>query len=136
MMERIKVEVHWCEKNFACSYDYPDFGSVVVTDKTLDGLKAAFLESLKWHIESAIEDGEFVPEFLLGEYTVDFELSASALLRSAERYTTMAAISRATGINQRLLSNYASNVKTPRASQREKIISGLHEIGRQFLALC
>lgn len=135
-MTQITVEIHWCEKNFACTYDYPGFGVVIATNKTVEGLKKAFAESLKWHIESAIEDNEFVPDFLLGDYSIDFILSTSALLRSAERYTTMAAISRVTGINQRLLSNYASNVKTPRQSQREKIIAGLHEIGRQFMALC
>ncbi len=136
-MKNIKIEVHWCEKNFACAYDYPKFGCVIVTHKTLDGLKTAFLESLKWHIESAIEDGEFVPEFFrTGEYEVEFELATSALLRTAEQFTTMAALSRVTGINQRLLSNYASEVKKPRPAQREKIISGIHEIGRSMLGLC
>lgn len=136
-MEHIKIEIHWCEKNFACAYDYPDFGCIVVTNKTLDGLKKAFIESLQWHIESAIEDGEFVPEFFQsGDYVIDFELATSALLRTAEQYTTMAALSRVTGINQRLLSNYASEVKKPRPAQREKIISGLREIGNSMLSIC
>lgn len=135
-MENIKIEIHWCDKNYACAYDYPDFGCVIVTDKTLEGVKKAFLESLQWHIESSIEDGDFVPEFFRsGEYTIDFELATSALLRSAEQFTTMAALSRVTGINQRLLSNYASDVKRPRESQRLKILSGLREIGNRMLAL-
>lgn len=135
-MEHIKVEIHWCDKNYACAYDYPEFGSVVVTDKTIDGLKAAFEESLKWHIESSLEDGDFVPDFFRsGEYVVDYELATSALLRSAEQFTTMAALSRVTGINQRLLSNYASEVKRPRESQRLRIVSGLREIGQRMLAL-
>ena len=39
------------------------------------------------------------------------------------------------GINQKLLSNYASAVKIPRKAQRDRIVSGLHTIGRQFLAV-
>ena len=135
-MSRLTVEIHWCDKNYACVYDYPGFGCVAVTNKTLEGLKHDFLESLHWHIESSVEDGDFVPDFLRSDFSVDFVLATSALLRHAERFTTMAAISRATGINQRLLSNYASEVKTPRPAQREKIVAGLHEIGKQFLAMC
>lgn len=136
-MEKIKIEVHWCEKNFACGYEYPDFGCVVVTDKTLEGLKNAFVESLQWHIETSLEDGDFVPDFFkTGDYTIEFELATSALLRTAEQFTTMAALSRVTGINQRLLSNYASEVKIPRPAQREKILTGIREIGRNLSALC
>ena len=47
----------------------------------------------------------------------------------------MAAISRATGINQKQLTHYASSLKEPRPVQRERIISGLHRIGEAFLAI-
>ena len=136
-METIKVEVHWCEKNYACAVDIPGFASVVVTNKSLDGLKQNFEESLKWTIEDSLEEGESVPYYLMkGDYRVEYSLAVSALLRSAENYTTMAVLSRVTGINQRQLSNYASEVKIPRPAQRDKIISGLREIGKGISALC
>ena len=136
-METIKVEVHWCEKNYACAVEFPDFGSVIVTNKSLEGLKKDFEESLKWTIEDSLEAGDPVPDYLgNGDYTIEYSLAVSALLRSAEKYTTMAVLSRVTGINQRQLSNYASEVKIPRPAQRDKIISGLREIGREIAALC
>ena len=136
VMEHINVEIHWCDKNYACAYDYPEFGCIVVTNKSIDGLKHDFEESLRWHIESSLEDGDFVPEFLKsGDYAIDYTLATSAVLRSAEQFTTMAALSRVTGINQRLLSNYASEVKRPRESQRLRILSGIREIGNRMLAL-
>lgn len=136
-METIKVEVHWCEKNYACAVEFPDFGSVIVTNKSLEGLKKDFEESLKWTIEDSLEAGDPVPDYLCkGDYAIEYSLAVSALLRSAEKYTTMAVLSRVTGINQRQLSNYASEVKIPRPAQRDKIISGLREIGREIAALC
>ena len=50
-------------------------------------------------------------------------------------YTTMVAISRASGINQKQLSHYASGHKHPRPMQVERIKAGLHRIGSQLLAL-
>lgn len=39
------------------------------------------------------------------------------------------------GINVSQLSHYSSGLKKPRQHQREKIISGLHKIGNDLLAL-
>lgn len=83
-----------------------------------------------------VTDGEELPAWLKsGEYEIDYTLAVSALLRQAEQFTTMAVISRFTGINQKLLSHYANSVKIPREAQRERIINGLHAIGQQFLAV-
>ena len=135
-MEKINVEIHWEEKNFSCGWANEEIGAVISTNKTLDGLKRELPNLLKNHIRSMVEAGESVPEWLKnGEYEVEYTLSASAIIRDAERYTTMAAISRATGINHNLLSQYANNLKVPRPKQRERIVSGLHKIGEMALAI-
>lgn len=135
-MEKIKVEVNWCEKNFACVWGCPDFGSIIVTNKTLEGLKKEFQKSLQWQIEDMLADGDDVPQWLAsGDFEIDYDLHISAILRNAEQFTTMAAISRASGINQRQLTHYASSLKEPRPAQRERIIAGLHRIGESFLAI-
>lgn len=80
--------------------------------------------------------GESVPNWMvLGEYEIEFSLAVSALLRQAETFTTLTVISHFTGINQMLLSHYANSVKKPREAQRERIVNGLYEIGRQALAV-
>lgn len=135
-MEKIKVEVNWCEKNFACVWGCPDFGSIIVTNKTLEGLKKEFQKSLQWQIEDMLADGDDVPQWLAsGDFEIEYDLHISAILRNAEQFTTMAAISRASGINQRQLTHYASSLKEPRPAQRERIIDGLHRIGESFLAI-
>ncbi len=134
---RLKIEVSWTGKNFCCAWSDEDAGSVVATAKTLRKLKEDFEQSLKWHIEGCVADGDILPEYLVnGNYELEYELDTAALLRDAETYTTMAAISRASGINQKQLSHYANGIKQPRPMQRARIIAGLHVIGSQILSLC
>lgn len=136
MAQTIKVNVGWTEDNFGCVWSDEDCGTVLVTAKTLDKLKAEFEESLRFHIEGCLEDGDQLPEYLVnGDYEIEYVLNTAALLRDAEKYTTMAALSRASGINQKQLSHYASGIKNPRPKQVERIKAGLHHIGSQLLAL-
>lgn len=136
MAHIIEVEVEWSDKNYCCGWGYEGVGAVLCTNKTLPGLKEDFEESLRFHIEAMVEDGEIIPDWLAsGDYEVQYNLSATVLLRQAEKFTTMAAISRVTGINQKLLSHYANALKKPRPAQRQRIVEGLHAIGRQFLAV-
>lgn len=134
---KIKIHVGWSGKNFCCGLSEDSInGTVVVTAKTLPKLKEDFEESLRLHIEGCVADGDTLPEYIVnGDYELEYELDTAALLRDAELFTTMAAISRATGINQKLLSHYANALKTPRPAQRQRIVDGLHRIGQQFLAI-
>lgn len=136
MAQTIKVDVSWTEDNFGCVWSDKDSGTVVVTAKTLDKLKEEFEDSLRFHIEGCIEDGDNLPEYLVnGDYEIEYVLNTAALLRDAEEYTTMAALSRASGINQKQLSHYASGLKHPRPLQVERIKAGLHRIASRLMAL-
>ncbi len=135
-MEKIKVEVYWEEKNYCCGWGCDGFGAVLCTNASLDQLKAEFEDAIKSQAADMAADGEAVPEWLVaGDYEIEYSLAVSALLRQAEQFTTMAVISRFTGINQKLLSHYANSLKKPREEQRRRIVNGLHAIGQQFLAV-
>ena len=54
-------------------------------------------------------------------------------MRRAEEYTTLKAISRASGLKLSVLKKYASAEVYPRAEQREKIVNALHTIGKALL---
>lgn len=136
MAHIINVEVTWSDKNYCCGWGFENIGAVFCTNKTLDELKHEFEETLRFHVEAMANDGETVPDWLLtGDYDIEYSLSTAALLRQAECLTTMAVISRVTGINQKLLSHYASAIKTPRQAQRDRIVNGLHTLGQQLLAV-
>jgi hypothetical protein len=134
-MEKIKVNVEWTENNFAAvAFGNNINGSIVVTNKDLDQLKEDFIEALEFHIEGSVKDGDKLPNWVVNkQYELEFVLETSALLRDAEKYTSLAAISRASGLNQKQLSHYANGRIKPREDQRKRIITGLHKIGNKFI---
>lgn len=136
MAKILNIQVGWSGKNYCCGLSDGIGGVVAVTAPTLPKLKKDFEESLRLHIAGCVADGDTLPDYIAsGDYELDYRLDTAAMLRQAERFTTMAAISRATGINQKLLSHYANALKNPRPAQRQRIVDGLHQIGRQFLAV-
>jgi predicted RNase H-like HicB family nuclease len=136
-MEKIKVDVQWCDKNFGASLGNNVPGAVVLTAKTFEELKREVPETLHFHVEGMIADGEDVPQWLRdGDYEFEYNLlDVATMLRAYEPYYTLAALSHATGINQHLLSHYANGLKHPRPQQRKRIVEGMHEIGRLLLAV-
>lgn len=87
----------------------------------------------------------FIPTFLflcvIESFSVPFQhhvisrLETAALLRRAEEYTTLKAISRASGLKLSVLKKYASAEVYPRAEQREKIVAALKKIAKDLLLL-
>lgn len=136
-MGKIKVKVDWCGKNFgAVTEENVLCGMVVTTSKSYEGLMDELAVAVREHIEGLVQDGEVLPDWLVrGDYEFDVELGMAALLRKCEQFTSLAAISRASGINQQQLSHYASGLRTPRQKQRKRIIDGIHRIGQEFLSV-
>ena len=133
---KIHVTVSWSEDNFCGSWVDGQDGVVLVTAKTFQKFKEDMAESIRLHIQGCIEDGDTFPKYLeSGDYDIEYDLDAAALIRNAESYTSMSVISRISGINQKQLSHYANGVKHPRPFQIAKIKTALAIIGTQLLAL-
>ncbi len=134
--KEIKVLVSWSGENYNGGIGDSEIGAILVAATTLDEFKSEFEESFKFHIEGMKQNRLKIPDYILkDEYKIVYNLEATALLKEAEKFTTLAAISRASGINQKQLSHYATGIKQPRAASRERIIKGIHAIGRMALAL-
>lgn len=131
-MEKIIVKVDWCGKNYASYISDPRInGLVVSTAKTYEDLQKETQESLQIHIEGCVADGDSILENIKnGDYELVYEKRVSAILHEAQQYTTLAALSRTTGIRHAQLSHYANAVSRPRPEQCERIIDGLHTIGK------
>ena len=135
-LEKIIVNVSWCDKNFGASLSENVPGAVVITAKSYDELVDEVRETLNFHVEGMVADGDDVPQWLRdGDYEFEYHLDAAALLQMCSPYASIAAISRASGINQHLLSHYANGIKKPRLAQRKRIIEGIHKIGRELIAV-
>jgi hypothetical protein len=134
-MEKIKVLVSWSGDNYAAGTGQIN-GAVFATNKNLEKLKSEFEDAFRFHIESSIEDGDDISEDLKnGKYIFDYEFLTSALLHKLENIVTLSAIHKATGINEKQLGHYKSGLKNPRFQQREKIIEGIHNIGKELLSV-
>lgn len=136
-MEKVRVDVQWCDKNFGASFGENIPGAVVLTAKSFEELTKEAPETLRSHVECMLEDGDEVPQWLRdGDYELEFNyVDVATLLRACEDYASLAAISRATGINQNQLSHYATRLKRPRPEQRKRIVEGLHHIGARLMAV-
>jgi len=136
-MEKIQVKIGWSGKNYSCIADDAVLnGIIMVTNKTLEGLKKDFQESLQFHIEGCTQGGDQLPEWLIfGQYELSYVLETSALLHSLDGVLTRSAIARVSGINERQIGHYASGHRKPRQQQREKIVNGIHTISRELASV-
>lgn len=94
-------------------------------------------ESLEFHVEGLLDNGDDVPEWLKnGDYEFVYNYQdVTTLLKAYSPYVSLAPISRASGINQGLLSHYVNGLKKPREQQRQRIVAGLHKIGSELQAV-
>ena len=98
----LKVKVDYTDKNF-CGGIYDDVigGVVLATGKTFELFKKEFEEGLRFHIQGNLDRGEILPDDIVnGNYEIVYELAVPALLRDAERFTTLSAISKVSVINK------------------------------------
>ena len=129
-MQKIIINISW-EENYGASSD--DVLGCVATHKTLDGIKEAYRSALEFHLQGMLEDGDDIPNVLKGNYELVFKMDVHALLHYYNGIITRSALSRITGINEKQLGHYAQGHRKPRQKQREKIINGLHRIGKEFI---
>lgn len=134
-MERIIVYIDWCRSNFSGSFSENVPGGVAFTADTYEEAQREAQATLDFHLQGYAEDGEAPQWYLDKDYELVFQPTAAALLHSYSADISLAAISRATGINQTQLSHYANGLKTPRPAQRQRIVDGIHAIGRRLLAV-
>jgi predicted RNase H-like HicB family nuclease len=123
MRKDINIVISWSGDNY-CAGTGEIEGVVVATSKTIDGVKKEFEDAFEFHIEA--EDS-------IENYTLNYQLQTSALLRKLDGFVTRAALSRVTGINEQQLSHYITGHRNPRQKQREKIIEGIHKIGYELI---
>ena len=75
MMEKVIVDVALCDRNYGGSLGSNVPGAVVFTAPTFEVLQKEAKESLEFHIEGLMENGEDVPEWLKnGDYEFEYNI--------------------------------------------------------------
>ena len=128
-MRTITVNIDW-ENNYGAYSE--EVSGCVATNKTLEGVKQAYIEALELHLQGLRTDDDEIRATKQGKYKLDYVLNVRALLHYFEGVLTRSALSRVTGINERQLGHYITGHRKPRPEQRRKIVEGLHRIGKEI----
>lgn len=79
-MRTINVYVSWCDKNFGATFGEEVPGAVAFTAKTFDEIRKDAAETLRFHIEGMLADGDYVPQWLAdGDYELDYKFQDMAI---------------------------------------------------------
>ena len=102
---------------------------------TVENAKTDAQNALEGYIVALNKCNQPVPEILKDEYELEYQFDAEALLKYIDGTVTKTALAKASGIHHTQLSHYSSGLKKPRKQQREKIIAGLHKLGKDLLSV-
>ena len=130
-MKTIKVIIE--KSGTGYSAYIPDLPGCVMTGSCVDEIRNDLSGVIELHLEGMKEDGIRMPVIFDSEYQVIYSYDVETFLSYYNKIFTRRALSRITGINESLLSQYASGLKHPRAAQAKKIEKGLHQLARELL---
>lgn len=132
---KIRVEVSWSENRFSASLREIVQESLELTADTFVNLQDRVADNLVSLIDGM--DGNKVPRWLKNkEYEFEYKfLDATSLLKAYSTYIPLAVISRATKINQNLLSQYANGLKKAGPNQMKRMTEAIHKIGKGIVAV-
>ena len=133
VMVILKAIIEKAENNYSAYFEGLD--GVVSVGDTLEEIKANLTEALDVYIEASKEMGCKIPEFLKGEYEIQFSMDVKSLLEYYEGIFTKAGLERLTGINQKQLWHYANGKSVPRRAQAQRIEKALHRLGAELLSV-
>ena len=103
--------------------------------ETVEAAKSDAKAAIESYIVALNRCNQPIPEILQDEYELVFEFDIEALLKYIDGTVTKTALAKASGINATQLSHYSSGLKKPRKAQLERIVAGLHKLGRDLLAV-
>jgi predicted RNase H-like HicB family nuclease len=132
-MRKIEAVIEKSVNNYSAFLTKHD--GCIASGKTLQELKKNLEEALQLHIEGMKEDNEPIPVDLAGEYKIAYTFDVETFLSFYDKVFTRRALSGLTGINESLLSQYASGLKKPRPLQTKKIEVSMHRLGHELLEL-
>jgi predicted RNase H-like HicB family nuclease len=124
-MAKITVKVEKTTTGFSA---YADKYSAFTTGRTVEELVTNMVESLNLYFEA---EGKVR---VIAQNDLRFELELASIF-DVYPIINMKALSNRLGMNYTLLAQYASGKKKPSPKQAEKIIEGIHKIGRELTEL-
>lgn len=105
--------------------------------ENVEGINAGgeTVQEAKNGIFEAIALQKELGNFPYNNYQLTYKYDTESLLQYFKGIISNPAFERLTGINQKLIHQYAVGLKKPRTAQRQKIQEGLHKLGAELLSI-
>jgi predicted RNase H-like HicB family nuclease len=132
-MEKVNVIIEKSKTGFSAYL--PELPGCVSTGSSINEVKDHISEAISFHLDGMKQDQLSIPGLFSSKYILQFSYDVETFLNHYDQIFTRRALSRITGINESLLSQYASGLKHPRKAQAKRIEKGLHELANELLQI-
>lgn len=130
-MKTIIVILEKSENNYSAYI--PDLDGCVATGDSLDETKQRIVEAVEFHLDGMKEEGLEIPESFQNDYHFSYKIDIESLFDWFSGVLTKSGVSKLTGMNPSLLSQYASGIKKPSSKQTKKIEQAIHSFGEELV---
>ncbi len=113
----------------------PELPGCISTGDSIADIKANIKEAVSFHIEGMRIEKFPIPEEFDREFDLTFKMDIASLFEWFSGILTKSGVSKITGMNQSLISQYVSGIKTPSNKQTKKIEHALHNLGHELLEI-
>jgi len=112
-----------------------DLPGCISTGMTIADIKSNIKEAIDFHIEGMRIENMPIPKNFDGKFDLSFKMDVSSLFEWFSGILTKSGVSKLTGMNQSLISQYVSGSKSPSAKQTKRIERALHNLGQELLEI-
>ncbi len=113
----------------------PDLPGCISTGRTLAEIKNNIKDAIDFHIEGMRIENISIPGKFDREFDLSFKMDVASLFEWFSGILTKSGVSRLTGMNQSLISQYVSGSKSPSGKQTKRIERALHNLGQELLEI-
>lgn len=132
-MKTIIVILEKSEENYSAFI--PTLEGCIATGESLQKVKQNILEATEFHLDGMRLEGLDIPEAFQNGYTFVYKIDMESLFEWFSGVLTKSGISKLTGMNQSLVSQYANGLKKPGPKQTKKIQEAIHNFGEELLSI-
>ncbi|HNX80340.1 MAG TPA: type II toxin-antitoxin system HicB family antitoxin [Prolixibacteraceae bacterium] len=113
----------------------PDIPGIATAAETFDELRENVKELLDVYVETAVEYGDPDPDIQKGEYAIEYKFDIQAFMQWMSRVMSQRGLSEIADMNESLISQYASGIKSPGPKQLQRIQKAIHRFADDLHAI-
>jgi predicted RNase H-like HicB family nuclease len=113
----------------------PDLPGCISTGRTIAEIKSNIKDAIEFHIEGMRIENMPIPGKFDREFDLSYKMDVASLFEWFSGILTKSGVSRLTGMNQSLISQYVSGSKSPSGKQTKRIERALHNLGQELLEI-